>query len=59
MVDIIALSIPHFLLALVALRLFAREDLDEDGGSKPRFGFRRKQQMGNIAQDGEQDEIAL
>lgn len=39
MVDIFALSVPHFLLVLLALRLVARKDLDDESGPKDRKGF--------------------
>jgi hypothetical protein len=42
MVDIFALSIAHGLLVLAAWRLMARDDLDSEGGSRPRFGSRRQ-----------------
>lgn len=42
MVDIFALSLPHALLVLAALRLMMRDDLDSEGGPRPRFGMRRK-----------------
>ena len=42
MVDIFALSIAHGLLVLAAWRLMARDDLDSEGGPRPRFGLRRK-----------------
>lgn len=42
MIDILALSISHGLLALAAWRLMARDELDQEGESRPRFGLRRK-----------------
>lgn len=42
MIDIFALSITHGLLALAAIRLFARDDLDHEGGPRRPFGGRRK-----------------
>jgi hypothetical protein len=51
MVDIFALSIAHGLLVLAALRLMARDDLDSEGGPRPRFGMRRKSPLASDVQD--------
>jgi hypothetical protein len=51
MVDIFALSIAHGLLVLTALRLMARDDLDSEGATRPRFGMRRKPKLMSEDQD--------
>ncbi|CDO36758.1 MULTISPECIES: hypothetical protein [Novosphingobium] len=51
MVDILALALSHGLLALAALRLLARPDLDEEGrddaggGLKARLAQKRKMRV--------------
>lgn len=42
MIDIIALSVTHALLAIAAIRLVTRDELDREGEAKPRFGMRRR-----------------
>jgi hypothetical protein len=42
MVDIFALSVSHGLLAIVAIRLLMRDDLDQEGEARRLFGGRRK-----------------
>jgi hypothetical protein len=54
MVDIFALSIAHGLLVLAALRLMARDDLDHEGGPRPRFGSRRQPPLMAPAGEDEQ-----
>jgi len=51
MVDIFALSIAHGLLVLAAWRLMARDDLDSEGGPRPKFGSRRKPPLAAAADD--------
>ena len=53
MVDIFALSVAHGLLVLAAIRLFARDDLDHEGGEPRRFGARRRPSRAGDAHDGE------
>jgi len=53
MVDIFALSVAHGLLVLAAIRLFARDDLDHEGGEPRRFGARRRPGPAGDAHDGE------
>ena len=51
MVDIFALAVSHGLLALAALRLLWRDDLDADGGGRRAFAPRKP--FGNPRDDGQ------
>lgn len=49
MIDIFALSVAHGLLALAAIRLFARDELDQEGEPRRPFGARRGASQENDA----------
>jgi hypothetical protein len=42
MVDLFALAVAHGLLAIAAIRLVMRDDLDSEGAPRRTFGLRRK-----------------
>lgn len=42
MIDIFALSVAHGLLVLAAIRLFGRDELDQEGEPRRPFGARRR-----------------